>query len=181
MQTVIKSTHECWWTNRGKTELVDVDGRLSGAGIPPEVLAHTALLMGEEFAERTSITDEYGKDVCLGAVVTGSIHDDCFIILEPASVSLKRALLESVLALHSSYLAKDVDWSAVLGPLMELWMPGTTLSIRANDRRCRVSVQSFRNGATFIEKLFKRLVIVDCATGVGLLNRTATVSHGPAS
>jgi hypothetical protein len=169
MQTDISVPHACWWTRRRETELVDYDGELSGAGITAEVLARTAVLVEGEFTVRPSTRDEYGKDVFLGAVVTGSTHDDCFFRLAPCSARLKRALLESVLALHSSYLRKDVDWSGAVNSLLHLWMPGTTLRIRANDRHCRVSVQSFRTGATFFERLFNKSRIVDCATGVGLL------------
>ena len=173
MKSVIITTHECWWTHRGVTELVDVDGKLSGAGVPPEVLTHTAALIGEEFTARPSPTDDYGQEVFLGAVVTGATHDDCFFQLVPASVGLKRPLLESVLALHSSYLAKNIDWSGVVDPILELWMPETTLRIRANDRHHRVSVQSYSAGATFFEKLFSKSRIVDCATGVAILRPSA--------
>ena len=169
MQTDMSTTHECWWTSRGLTELVDHDGELSGAGIPPEVLARTATLIDGELAVCPSMTDEYGNDVSLGTGVTGSTHDDCFFCLGPGSARLKRALLESVLALHSSYLRKDVEWSAAVNSLLHLWIPGTTLRIRSDIGHCRLSVRSFPIGATFLEKLLNKSQIVDCATGVAFL------------
>src|SRR5688500_17004568 len=156
MHLELSTIHDCWWTGRGLTELVDHDAGLSGAGIPPEVLARTASLIDGEFEVRASLTDEYGKDVSLGTDVTGTTHDNCFFNLEPNSARLKRALLESVLALHSSYLKEDVEWATAVDALLHLWIPRTTLRIRTDIRHCRLRVRSFPNDATFIEKLFNK-------------------------
>lgn len=169
MQTGMSTIHDCWWTGRGLTELVDHEGGLSGAGIPSEVLARTAALIDGQFGVRPSMTDEYGTDVSLGTGVTGATHDDCFFNLEPDSARLKRALLESVLALHSSYLRKDVEWTTVVEALLHLWIPRTTLRIRTDFRHCCLRVRSFPNDASFLEKLFNKSRIVDCATGVASL------------
>lgn len=85
-----------------------------------EVLAYMAKLLDSELSVKHSAKDEYGQDISLPGIAYGSTHDDCFFHVVPASTLLKRALLESVLALHSSYLQKEVDWSAVIDPILRL-------------------------------------------------------------
>ena len=152
------------------SEIIDYRGELSGAGIPQEVLAQTAVLLGGEFVVSSSATDEYGNNISLGDGSTGSTHDDCFFKLSPGTMALRRALLQSVLDLHSSFLRLDVDWSLVTGLLLDAWMPETTLRIRSNHRLCQVRVRRFPSAATFLQKLCNKSLIVDCTNGVARLS-----------
>ena len=129
------------------------------------MLSHATALLGEKFAVRSSVSDEYGNDFSIGKVVIGSTHDDCFFTLKPHSARLKRALLESVLALHSGYLKKDIDWSGVVERLLDLWTSGTTLQMRAIHRPTQIDIKVFSNDATFFEKLFTQSVNVVCVDG----------------
>jgi hypothetical protein len=94
--------HECWWTRHCQSELTDVGDVITGGGCPREVLEHVASLLGTELRARPSEGDEYGEEISLGAVASGSSHDGCFFALRPLTNPLKRAVVASVLDLHAT-------------------------------------------------------------------------------
>ena len=67
--------------------------------------------LGETWREQPSSECEYGADVQVGALATGSTHDECSFHLEPVSDALKNALVETLLQYH-------VWWPAPPGMLL---------------------------------------------------------------
>jgi hypothetical protein len=159
-----------WWTRRRETELAHRDVALHGAGIPSVVLRTAAELLGQPFSVSASLDDEYGEEISVGDA-SGSTHDGCFFWLAPASPTLKRAVVDAALTLHSHYLGCDVDWSRVAPEIVDSLKPGRVLRLRTSRARRRVTVRSFQADAGLVARLLAKPLEIDCSTGVALLKR----------
>jgi hypothetical protein len=126
-------------------------------------------LLGSKLTARPSEADEYGEEVTVENVASGSTHDGCYFCLEPVSPQLKDALLRSVLELHSRYIGTEVDWSRVLPELHERLGTGKTLRLRSIARQQRLSVRSYFHGSGVLTRVLTRPLRIECAGGVGVV------------
>ena len=133
-----------------------------GAGCPREVLEHLAGALGADLHGRPSDTDEYGEEIALGSMASGSSHDGCFFALSPSSTRLKRAVVASVLDLHATYLDRQVDWSGVLDGVAARLIPGVSLRMRARPRERRLTIQCYPRTGGFLRRLLAQRLIVEC-------------------
>jgi hypothetical protein len=67
-----------------------------------------------------------------------SLHDDCFFYIKPATPSVVDGVLWNVLAQHSFYLRKDVDWSEIQGDLRQTLVVAGRLQVQSDPWRQHV-------------------------------------------
>lgn len=123
----------------------------------------------EQILQKPPRDDEYGAEISVGDVAFGTMHDECFFSLEPASMELKRALIDAVLALHSHYLGSDVDWSMVVLEILDRWTLDRALRIRSSRTRQTVTMRWYESGRGPWAWRFAKPLQVDCSSGVALL------------
>jgi hypothetical protein len=167
--------HECWWTRRGESELADDGTRVLGAGLPPSVLVRAAAALGTDLISRPSEADEYGQDIALGSLASGTTHDGCFVELRPTSPALKHALLVATLGLHEVYLGIAVDWTTVLPALIERFASGTSLRMRSDRGRLRLRLRVYPRESSFLYRALGRPLVVECVGGIGRFRRATAV------
>ena len=168
-KTTMKMEHSCWWTSRKESEISDDGACLSGAGICPRAIERAAFLLGSTLTRRAATDDEYGESIAIDKLADGGVHDGCFFWLRPPSLSLKVAVLQSLLELHSSYLGVIVEWSAVVPAILERFHAGMTIRLRSDAKRQCLLIRAYPKGSKLIARLRARPVRVECAGGVGLL------------
>lgn len=148
--------HDCRWTRRKESEISDDGVSLHGAGVPPHVLEGTAEALGCRLEREPSVDDEYGSAIVIGTVARGAIHDGCFFRLDPVSASLKRALVESLLELHATYLGTSFDRGAIRPVVLERFDTGTTIRLRSDSKRRCLTLRRYPTDSGFWARLRAR-------------------------
>jgi hypothetical protein len=158
------SDHDCWWTRHRVTELTHERNELRGAGVPRPVLENLCSFLGEPLSFDRSDADEYGDEVKIGPRARGHTHDDCFFLLTPISDDLKSAALAAVLSLHSRYLGRELDWTAVHELLLTHWKQHSALRLRSDPAKQLLTAQFSTPGATWPKRcLHATQLKIDCS------------------
>ena len=145
--------HSCHWTRRRESELSRGHGRIIGAGLSHTILEAAAAHLGYELKLTASTNAGTPEDESFTiGPWRGSLHDSCFVQVEPDAQALRVAFVRASLALHSFYLGVPVNLD-LADTVAGSWSDGTVLQFRSIPAEGIIQLKRFPTGTGWFARL----------------------------
>jgi len=132
------------------SEVTRLSATLGGAGIPLPVVEAAAGQLG--FGVSVTPTAEPDTVAVTFGPVRGTLHDGCFLSLEPATDELEAAILHGLRELHSYYLQPRAAPATAFAAAQAFLKQDTTVRIQSSQGR--VQVWAFPADASWLARRF---------------------------